>query len=257
MTRVLVHGALAGHPEAAATGRMITLDARQSHHLVRVLRLVVGARLEICDGAGGRCEAVIESADPKASVLRLLEPITRLTESPLAITLAQCLSTADKMDWTIEKAVELGAHRIMPLASERSQVRLDAARAARKHEHWLRIVESACMQSDRAWLPTLDELMSFTRFVDEADDRARRMILAPGAATPLAAMPVDGSQAVIIAVGPESGFSTEELSRAVSRGFEPVSLGPRTLRTETAGLAAIAVLQALAGDFCASTPATE
>lgn len=246
-----------GAARDVADGDAVELDARRSHHLVRVLRLGVGEAVEAFDGRGNAFAATVAVADAHRCRLQLGARLEHTVESPLAITLGQCLSTADKMDWTIEKAVELGAHRIMPLASERSQVRLDAARAARKHEHWLRIVESACMQSDRAWLPTLDELMSFTRFVDEADDRARRMILAPGAATPLAAMPVDGSQAVIIAVGPESGFSTEELSRAVSRGFEPVSLGPRTLRTETAGLAAIAVLQALAGDFCASTPATE
>lgn len=260
MTRVFVEGAPTGpacQADETVRGHTIVLDARRSHHLVRVLRLAAGARIEVCDGAGGRFDAVIESADPKASVLRLIEPIIRLTESPLAITLAQCLSTADKMDWTIEKAVELGAHRIAPLASDRSQVRLDAARAARKHEHWLRIVESACMQSDRAWLPALDELRHFAHYVDHADPNARRLILAPGAAMPLATMTIERARPVIIAVGPESGFSEGELSRAVARGFEPVALGPRTLRTETAGLAAIAVLQALAGDFRASAPLTE
>lgn len=258
MTRVLLDAsARTALPGNAAAGARLTLDTRRSHHLVRVLRLGPGAPVEVCDGIGGRFAAVIDTADPKACVLRLEAPLARHTESPLSITLAQCLSTADKMDWTIEKAVELGAHRLVPLASERSQVRLDAARAARKLEHWQRIVEAACMQSDRAWLPVVDPVRAFGDYVGQADQAARRLILAPGARLPLAGAGVDTSRPIILLVGPESGFGDSELSLALARGFEAVSLGPRTLRTETAGLAAIAVLQALAGDFLAPTPSTE
>lgn len=244
MTRVLFDG----DPEAAVeAGSRVALDERRSHHLARVLRLRAGTELEAFDGAGRCFTATLAEADPKRSVLLLGEPLRAQPESPLAITLAQCLSSAERMDWTIEKAVELGARSLAPLASDRSQVRLDAARAARRHEHWLRIVESACVQSGRAWLPALAPLTPFTDFVTGAP-AGRRLILAPGAATPLSAAGIAPGDAVILLAGPESGFSETELAHAITSGFQPVSLGPRTLRTETAGLAAIAALQALAGD---------
>src|SRR5690606_30987078 len=152
MTRVLfdaAHGP--GAASSPGPGARVTLDERRSHHLVRVLRLRAGESVEAFDGAGRLFAATIAEADPKRSVLLLGERLSRETESPLSITLAQCLSSAERMDWTIEKAVELGARAIAPLDSDRSQVRLDTARAARKHEHWLRIVESACAQSGRIW----------------------------------------------------------------------------------------------------------
>lgn len=232
----------------AAPGSRVELDERRSHHLVRVLRLRAGEVVEAYDGLGNRFRAEIAVADPKHSVLLLGERVSRDDESPLAITLAQCLSTAERMDWTIEKAVELGVRAIVPLHSERSQVRLDAARAARKHEHWQRIVESACTQSGRAWLPALGPLRPLREFVS-LPSPARRLVLAPGAPIRLSAAGVRPGAELILLAGPESGFGEAELSGAISAGFEPVCLGPRILRTETAGLAAIAALQALAGDF--------
>lgn len=244
MTRVLFDG----HAGARAPGDRVALDERRSHHLVRVLRLRAGERVEAFDGAGSVFAATIAEADPKRSVLLLGERLTRETESPLSITLAQCLSSAERMDWTIEKAVELGARAIVPLESDRSQVRLDASRAARKHDHWLRIVESACAQSGRAWLPALHPLESLRAFVGDGVP-GRRLVLAPGASVPLSAAGVARGDSVTLLAGPESGFGEAELALAIAAGFQPVSLGPRILRTETAGLAAIAALQALAGDF--------
>jgi 16S rRNA (uracil1498-N3)-methyltransferase len=243
MTRVLIDDA----GVAAEAGSRVRLDERRSHHLARVLRLRAGTELEAFDGAGHCFAATLAEAHPQRSVLLLGEPLPAQPESPLAITLAQCLSSAERMDWTIEKAVELGARSLAPLASERSQVRLDAARAARRHEHWLRIVESACVQSGRAWLPTLAPVMPFADFVASAP-ADRRLVLAPGAATPLSAAGIASGDTVVLLAGPESGFSEAELAHAIAGGFQPVSLGPRTLRTETAGLAAIAALQSLAGD---------
>lgn len=245
MTRVLFDPTDAA---GAAPGSLVALDERRSHHLVRVLRLKTGESIEACDGLGNRFAATLVEADPKRSVLLLGERQERETESPLAITLAQCLSTAERMDWTIEKAVELGARAIVPLASDRSQVRLDASRAARKHEHWQRIVESACTQSGRAWLPELSPLRTLREFVAQPAG-GRRLVLAPGSATPLSSAAIGRGSRLVLLAGPESGFSDGELAAATAAGFEPIALGPRILRTETAGLAAIAALQALAGDF--------
>jgi 16S rRNA (uracil1498-N3)-methyltransferase len=238
---------------APAAGQLVALDERRSHHLVRVLRLAAGAAVEAFDGRGGAFAAEIDTADPRRCLLRLGEPIARAVESPLRITLAQCLSTADRMDWTIEKAVELGANAIVPLSSVRSQVRLDAPRAARKLEHWRHIIESACTQSGRALLPALSPLQPLRDFVaaasDEAAEPARRLVLDPDARMPLSLSSVARGVPLVLLVGPESGLSAEEFRAARHAGFEPVALGPRILRTETAGLAAIAALQTLAGDF--------
>ncbi len=247
-------------------GNTLRLDARQSHHLVRVLRLGAGAPVECFDGHGTRIHAHIETADAKACVLRIDEHVASDTESPLQITLAQCVSGADRMDWTIEKAVELGVHAIQPLSSQRSQVRLDAERAARRAEHWSRIIEAACMQCGRDRLPRLWPLMTLPRWLEgsAADSRiANRaasdnstfapspldLVLDPTATQPLSALAVDRQRPLRLLVGPESGLTDEELAAARAAGFTPVRLGPRVLRTETAGLAALAALQMRAGDF--------
>lgn len=234
-------------------GQLVALDERRSHHLVRVLRLGAGAALEAFDGKGGAFAATIDTADPRRCLVRLGEPIARAVESPLRITLAQCLSTSDRMDWTIEKAVELGASAIVPLSSTRSQVRLDAARAARKLEHWRHIVESACTQSGRALLPALSPLQPLRDYIaatsETTAEPTRRLVLDPEAGTPLSSSSVVRGVPLVLLVGPESGLSADEMQAARDAGFEPVALGPRILRTETAGLAAIATLQALAGDF--------
>lgn len=237
--------------EPLQDGRACTLDSRQSHHLVRVLRLAEGSLVECFDGAGGRFEARVERADPKACALRLVTRLESATESPLRITLAQGISAADRMDWTVEKAVELGVHAIQPLVSARTQTRLDAERMRRRHEHWSRIVEAACMQCGRDRLPLLGEPVAFDHWLamGERSTPGTRLVLAPDAGTRLSAIRVDRSIAIELLVGPESGLTGNELAAARAAGFEAVRVGPRVLRTETAGLAAIAALQALAGDY--------
>jgi len=237
--------------QAPQSGQLRTLDARRSHHLVRVLRLTEGAPLECFDGAGARFAATLERADAKACVVRLGARSEASAESPLRITLAQCISAADRMDWTIEKAVELGVHVIQPLVSARGHARPDAERLLRRHEHWLRIVEAACMQCGRDRLPLLAPALALERWLADPDRAAAgtRIVLAPGGSTRLSRLHIDREAAVELLVGPESGFAAHELEAAAACGFAVVSAGPRVLRTETAGLAAIAALQALAGDF--------
>ncbi|MGD9942217.1 MAG: 16S rRNA (uracil(1498)-N(3))-methyltransferase [Burkholderiaceae bacterium] len=286
--RVLIAAAGQAAAGPAPGNAPLRLDARQSHHLVRVLRLGPGATVECFDGRGARFSARIETADAKACMLRLEERLASVTESPLRITLAQCISSAERMDWTIEKAVELGVHAIQPLSSLRSQVRLDAARAAKRAEHWSRIIEAACMQCGRDRLPLLRPVMTLPSWLDRDaaagidaneerandgnanDEKANDgdvsdeaapptsplppapplgLVLHPAAAVPLSAVAVDRQRPLRLLVGPESGLADDELAAARAAGFMPVKLGPRVLRTETAGLAALAALQIRAGDF--------
>lgn len=249
MTRVLFDAG----GEAAGPGDPVTLDARRSHHLVRVLRLRAGESVEAFDGAGNLFAATVAEADPKRSVLRLGDRLSRETESPLSITLAQCLSSAERMDWTIEKAVELGVAAIVPLASARSVVRLDADRAARRHAHWQRIIVAACAQSGRSRLPALAPVTPLAGWLRAGLPGARNWMLDPTAATSLRDLALrataDATTACAILCGPESGFADDEHAAAVAAGWVPARLGPRVLRTETAGLAALAALQVLGGDL--------
>ncbi len=229
----------------------IRLDAQRSHHLVRVLRLRSGAPLECFDGQGRRFEARLEIADARGCRVRVGAPIASDTESPLRVTLLQCVSSGERMDWTIEKAVELGVTAIRPLSSARSPQRLDADRARRRREHWQRLIEAACMQCGRDVLPRLHELRPLEPWLAarERPSGSISLALAPGVARTLRETSIEPGQEIELLVGPESGLTERELEAARSAGFTPVRLGPRTLRTETAGLAALAALQALAGDF--------
>jgi 16S rRNA (uracil1498-N3)-methyltransferase len=228
--------------------------AEQSHYLLRVLRLREGDALEVFDGDGARHAASIVRVDGQRCTLKLGPRQPSATESPLRITLAQCLSSAEKMDWTIEKAVELGAAGIVPLQSQRSVVRLDAERARRRAEHWQRLIAAACMQCGRDRLPVLAAVEPLPQWLRHPPAHRLRLVLAPGADARLGGVRLDGdadrapAEATVL-VGPESGLSEAELAAAVNAGFRPVSLGPRVLRTETAGLAAIAVLQSRFGDL--------
>ncbi len=272
---------------ALQPGASLTLDGEQSHYLVRVLRLRAGAPVQVCDGRGARAQATLTQADAgRAQVLigRVdARPTGSGVESPLHITLAQCLSSADKMDWTIEKACELGVAAIVPVMSQRSLIRLDAERGRRKVEHWQRVVAAACLQCGRDLFPSVAEPLTLPAWLESqridgyargtriggggggdggadtdtaapADGDARsappatRLVLAPGAATRLREIDAPAGP-IILLVGPESGLADRELEDATGAGLRPVSLGPRVLRTETAGLAAIAALQAMFGDL--------
>ena len=226
----------------------VTLGPEQSHYLARVLRLRVGDPVQLFDGEGGRFRALVEDAAARAARLRVVAAEAPAPESPLRITLAQCVSGAEKMDWTVEKAVELGAAAIQPLISQRSLVRLDEARAERRLEHWRRLVVAACMQCGRDRLPALASPMPLPDWLARRERSACAILLAPGAALRLSEFEPAGAQ-VDVLVGPESGLSPGETAAAQACGFVPVGLGPRVLRTETAGLAAIAVLQARFGDL--------
>lgn len=228
----------------------MALDDRQIHYLSRVLRLHAGDALDVFDGRGRRWHAILTASDGGLE-LTLGALCVHCTESPVAIHLGQCLSSAERMDWTIEKAVELGAIRISPLASGRSQIKLDANRAARKLVHWQAIAEAACMQSGRDVLPEIDPVQPLTTWIGSSGP-ALRLVLDPRAECSVTAAIKErhgDPTAIRLLVGPESGLSPAEIDAALAAGFQAVRIGPRTLRTETAGLAALSAIQALAGDF--------
>jgi 16S rRNA (uracil1498-N3)-methyltransferase len=238
-------------PAPLAPGATLELEARTGQHLVRVLRLDRGARLAVFDGRGREHAATISSIrDARVQVL-LGEALTPAAESPLAITLAQGVSRGERMDYAIQKATELGVARIVPLLCERSVVKLDAAQAARKLEHWQGVAAAAAEQSGRAVVPAIDAPRRYLEHLGAAgaaEPRSARLVLAPLAAGGPAALP-QGLARIELLIGPEGGLGEQELDAAALAGYEALRLGPRVLRTETAAAAAIAVLQARYGDL--------
>lgn len=230
-------------------GTTIRLPDEVAHHARRVLRLRRGDAIVLFNGRGGEYRGtLLGDVDAPAARIDAYDPVER--ESPVELTLVQALVAADKLDWIVEKAVELGAARIVVAASERSVVRLDGARAERRLRHWRALALAACAQCGRNRVPSVAYFASMPAALDAVGAVPSRWLLLPAAAQPLAAALPTGRAAV--AVGPEGGFSDAEVRYAERLGFAPARLGPRILRTETAGIAALAALQALAGDLAAA-----
>lgn len=223
------------------------LPEAAAHHLTRVLRLGPGAELRLFDGVGDEWQATITHVDKRGVRAALQQKIASERESPLAITLLQGIAGADKMDWIIQKAVELGVQRIVPLATERAVLKLDAERAAKRLRHWQNVVISACEQCGRNHLPELQAPLPLPQRLAQAST-ATRILLSPNAQHTLPGL--GGAVTTVeLLIGPEGGLSERELQTAAAAGFCAVHLGPRVLRTETAGLAAIAAMQVLWGDW--------
>jgi 16S rRNA (uracil1498-N3)-methyltransferase len=239
-------------PAAFAEGAVLPLEPGAALHLVRVLRLGVGARLAVFDGAGREHAASIAAVHGERCEVRVGAALPAVAESPLAITLGQGLSRGERMDYAIQKATELGVRRIVPLFCERSVVRLDAAQAARRLLHWRGVAAAACEQCGRATLPEIlaprplaDHLGAAASGVRGAELRA---VLLPDAACGVDSLPKPLA-AIEILIGPEGGLTDDEQRRALAHGYVGLRLGPRILRTETAAAAAIAALQAVRGDL--------
>ncbi|MDO4233262.1 MAG: 16S rRNA (uracil(1498)-N(3))-methyltransferase [Lautropia sp.] len=256
----------------AAVGPL-PLDEANAHHLLRVLRRAPGDAIQVFDGEGQAFGAVLGSGKPATLILQERLPVEAVPA--LQLGLAQCLSAAEKMDWTIEKAVELGATHIVPLLSARSVVKLDAARADKRLQHWQRLVVAAAMQCGRNRLPHLMPVQPLRQWLGSLPVPApdeRRWVLDPEAESSLtaqvAATASDGVSAAgrgpkagttqpappspgmaWLLCGPESGLAPEELALARTQGWQPALLGPRVLRTETAGLVGLTVLQTVLGDL--------
>jgi 16S rRNA (uracil1498-N3)-methyltransferase len=228
------------------------LPADAFAHAVRALRMQVEDTLTVFDGEGNEAPAAIAHIGKHDALIDIGDREHIPRASPLRITLAQGIAAADKMDWVIQKATELGVHAIQPVACERSVVKLSGEREAKRVEHWQRVAISACEQCGLNVLPQIESPLALSQAVKSFDPNIARWVLHPAGATPFAERVSNLAQPtnqVVLLIGPEGGFADHELTAAVAFGFEPVLIGPRVLRTETAGLAAIAALQATRGDW--------
>ncbi|AXQ29791.1 16S rRNA (uracil(1498)-N(3))-methyltransferase [Solimonas sp. K1W22B-7] len=216
-------------------------------HLVQVLRLREGEPFTVFCGDGGEYEATLSAVARRSATLRLGARREADRESPLLLTLAQCVSKGDRMDYTLQKAVELGVQRIQPLLSARSVVKLDGERWEKKLEHWRGVIVSACEQSGRTRLPELAAVQPLERWLPACAEAGLRLTLDPLAAGGIASLPTRTSATLLI--GPEGGLSEAEIRQAAAAGFQGLRVGPRILRTETAGVAVLAALQARFGDW--------
>jgi 16S rRNA (uracil1498-N3)-methyltransferase len=234
-------------PRPLTPGATLDLPEEAAHHAVRVLRMKEGDQVRLFDGSGGQWLCRILRLKPTAHVA--LESFEETDcESPLAVTLVQSLPSGDKMDWVVQKCVELGVAAIQPVAARRSVIRLSGEKAERRARHWQSVAGSASEQCGRCVVPPVADLLDLPQYLSlPAAENELRLVLAPGAEVRLRDMPVPTGPVTVL-IGPEGGFEESELPMAKSVGFVPVSLGPRILRTETAGPAVLSALMTLWGD---------
>jgi len=229
-------------------GAALTLPEPVFRHLVQVLRMQAGERFTAFNGRGGEFEAAIEQIGKRSAQLRIGAALPVSRESPLNTTLAQGISKGDRMDYALQKATELGVTRIVPLITERCNLRMDGERWDKKIEHWRGVIESACEQSGRTRLPQLMPVQTLETWCAARERKFCGLLFDPRAEQGLASLSPqqDGYE---VLVGPEGGLGSKDLALAAEAGFITLHLGPRILRTETAGPAVIAALQARFGDL--------
>lgn len=241
-TRLFVSSAL-------SNGVELELDGDRAKYLGKVLRARVGDTLTIFNGDGPEWPATITSISKSSINLALGMSIDPGTESPLKIHLVQGISRGDRMDFVVQKATELGVKRITPVLTEYGIVKLKSDRAEKRRDHWQKIANSACEQSGRTRQPLIDMPMPLKNWFGSKPPKVdAEVILVPNAAAPLALIPPPETK-ICVLIGPEGGFSETEYGDAEVSGFQAVSLGPRVLRTESAAIATLSVLQSMWGDL--------
>lgn len=231
------------------SGDELALPESAANHLVRVLRLRAGDACVLFNGNGNDYDAQLLSTDKRGAVARIGLARAIGNESPLRLTLMQGIARGEKMDLILQKATELGVTALIPVTGERTEVRLDAQRTEKRLVHWRSVIASACEQSGRACVPTLETPASLADAVDAVAAIPLKLILDPHGEHTLANLPAVSSTSIVIAIGPEGGWSPRDRGILQGQGFAGLRLGPRILRTETAGLAAIAALQSRFGDM--------
>ena len=232
--------------QALPLNTCIALHADASNHLLKVLRMKAGRELILFNGDGKEYPAKIDSCDKKTAYVRVHSIENTQRESPLHTELAIGISRGDRMDWVLQKATELGASRIVPLITERCEVKLNAERQQKKHLQWQKLIQSSCEQCQRNTLPMLSLPMPLSQYLEQADSEKRFVLHHRHAAT-LEKSPSPASVSLLI--GPEGGLSDSEINQAEAAHFTALSLGPRVLRTETAPLVALSLLQYCWGDL--------
>lgn len=230
-------------------GGVSLLPEETAHHAVHVLRLRAGDEVTLFNGRGGEYVGRIAAVDRLRVAVDVLAHRRLERESPLAVTLVQGVSAGEKMDFTVQKATELGVAALQPVLAARSLGRLAGERAALKRAHWRRVAVAACEQCGRNRIPEVLPVLPLAEYCGAPAAGGVRLLLSPHAHLGLRAAAARLDGAATLASGPEAGFGADEEAMLVAAGFVPVRLGPRVLRTETAALAALAALNALAGDF--------
>ncbi|MBW7470941.1 16S rRNA (uracil(1498)-N(3))-methyltransferase [Marinobacter sp. M216] len=229
------------------SGATAELDDNAAQHVGRVLRMQPGQALRLFNGDGQDYPATITAAGKKQVEVLVGEPETNPTESSLEIVLGQTLSKGDRMDYAVQKAVEMGVTRIVPLTTERCDVKLKGDREDKRLRHWQSVAVSAAEQCGRARVPEILPVMTVAQWLEHSRDCDIRLVLHHRTEQSLTAMAKPGRIALMI--GPEGGLTADEIALAEQNGFLPVALGPRVLRTETAPVAAMALCQWLWGDL--------
>lgn len=236
-------------PDTLSVGAMVALPETAATHAARVLRMQVGDTAILFNGDGADYQCQLTAVQKSSITAKVVSSTAVLNESPLNILLLQGISSGDRMDYTIQKAVELGVREIQPIATERSVVKLNQERAEKRIAHWQQIVISACEQCGRAYVPVVHAPLSLSQWLAQhLQSEASRILLNPVGAKQLAQLSKPASQ-IQLFIGAEGGLSAHEIETATAHGFQSILLGPRVLRTETAALTAIASMQTLWGDF--------
>lgn len=235
------------HPDPLVVGSEIALSDEAANHVGRVLRMNPGQALELFDGTNLTFAAEIVHADKKSVRVLLMQSREESRESPLHLHLGQVMSRGEKMEFTIQKAVELGVNTITPLFSERCGVKLDEQRLAKKIQQWQKIVIAACEQCGRNSIPEVREAMSLEAWSVEEDD-GLKLNLHPRASQSINTLPQPVNR-VRLLIGPEGGLTADEIAMTARYDFTDILLGPRVLRTETTALTAITALQVRFGDL--------
>ena len=242
LTRVYVPGPL-------TAGRRHTIDGEAANHITRVLRLRTGDALTLFDGRGGEYAARIEEFRVGAVMVTVGDRSAAIErESPLPLTLAQGVSRGERMDWVVQKATELGVTRIVPVLTERTRGEARCEAGGAQAPPLAGIVIAACEQSGRDRIPAVDAPLNLTEFLGGADRRAMRVLLSPAASLGIADL-TPPEAGVVVLIGPEGGLAEAEQRSALAAGFAAVRLGPRVLRTETAAVAALTLIQHRFGDI--------
>lgn len=241
ITRVFV-------PEPLQINQQVALPDAAVRHVVRALRLQPGDPLVVFDGRGGEYAAELVRAERNAAWVQTLAFHAREAESALEVTLVQGISRGERMDYAIQKAVELGVHHIVPVFTDRSVVQLKGERADKRQTHWQAVAASACEQCGRNRVPNLHRPESLANWLGSWNGDSKGLALSPAAPHSLTEL-TKPERPITILIGPEGGLTEDELQRAIGCGFSAVRLGPRVLRTETAAVAALAAMQILWGDL--------
>lgn len=235
-------------PANLAQGAIVNLPDGSAHHAARVLRMQAGDEVTLFNGDGYNFGGEILRLTKSEVVVKIDDAVMVERESPLKITLAQAISSGDRMDFTLQKAVELGITAIQPIAAERSVVKLSGERAEKRREHWQNIVISACEQCGRAVVPTVAPILPLADWLGKREEYDLKLLLSPDAEHTLHTLEKPRASMCLL-IGCEGGLSPQEHQAAAACGFTQTRLGNRILRTETAALAALSAIQTLWGDF--------